>query len=216
LIRIVLAVLLLANVIFLAWGQGILDRLIGVSSIGDRDPARMAREIRPNAVQVKPLPAAPTDDAACLESGPYSPGEVASAEVQLASLVSPGLWRNVRQERPGQWIVYLGPFPDKEVLAQKEEDVKRTGVAYEAINERGELDYGLSLGRFGRLSEANAALDRLAQQPVLRHARVVNLVQPSAAHVLRLEAASAALTQRLQAAGMPVLKPFANCRGAEQ
>lgn len=201
------------NVLFFAWTQGALDRVVGARSMGDREPERMAREVRPDAVKVTPLASASNaarDEAICLESGPYSTAEVAPAEVALSGLVSPGSWVNLRQERPGQWIVYLGPFPDQETLASKEAEVKRTKVPYEAIKERGELDYGLSLGRFGRLNEANAALDRLSQQPALRNARVVTLVQPSAAHVLRIEAASAAVTPRLQE-GKPPLKPFVAC-----
>ncbi len=214
--RWLLALTVVANLLFFAWTQGSLDWLVGARAIGDREPERMAREVRPDAVKVTPMSSAPgtgRDDAVCLESGPYSPNEVAPAEVALSVLVPPGTWSNLRQERPGQWIVYLGPLADKEALARKEDEVKRLQVPYEAIKERGELDYGLSLGRFARLNEANAALDRLAQQPALRNARVVTLVQPTAVHVLRIEAASAAVAQRLQEqeGKSSALKAFATC-----
>lgn len=214
--RFVVAFLLVANLVFLGWTQGALDQVLGLRSTGDREPERMAREVRPEAVTVM-VPrvasgAVSAEETTCLESGPYSPAEVAQAEVGLSSALSPGLWANLRQDRPGQWVVYLGPFSDQEALARKEEEVKRTRVPYEAINERGELDYGLSLGRFGHLSEANAALDLLSQQAALRNARVVNLVQPTSAHVLRVDAASRAVAQRLQNLRGTAVKPFVPCK----
>jgi hypothetical protein len=214
-LRLLLALMVVANLLFLAWSQGALDRIIGVSSLGDREPERMGREVNPDAVNVILPPQAASGAAAgetaCLESGPYSPAEVALAEVGLSAVISPGSWVNLRQDRPGEWVVYLGPFADPEALARKEEEVKRTRVPYEAIKERGELDYGLSLGRHGQLSEANAALARLSQQAPLRNARVVNLRQPATAHVLRVEAAGSAVALRLQGLADPAVKPFASC-----
>ncbi len=218
LLTFLIVALITLNLGFFAWTRGVLDGLIGVGpSTGDRDPMRVTREVRPEAVKITPLngkaPAAV--DAACLESGPYSPGDVALAEVGVSSVAPPGTWSNMRRDRAGQWVVYLGPIADKETLARKEEEVKRTRVPFETITERGELDLGFLLGRFDVLKDANAALERLARQAPLRNARVVTLVQPTTEHVLRIESASAAIAQRLQALKGGVLKPFVPCVKAE-
>jgi hypothetical protein len=171
---------------------------------------------QPDAVKFTPVssPVAAKDGVACLESGPYASAEASKAEVALATVASAGLWANVRQERPGVWVVYLGPFPDKESLARKEPEVKRTKVPFEAVRERGDLDFGFVLGRFDRLAEADNALAKLSEQAALRNAHVVNLVQPAAFHVLRVPAASSALAQRLALIKGGVLKPFAPCQQA--
>jgi len=212
-LRFLVAFLLAANLAFFAWSRGLLDVIPGVSSMGDREPGRLLREQRPEAVKVAPASAAqgPADGTACLESGPYAPGEVSSAEVAISSMVPPGLWANLRQERAGQWVVYLGPFADKESLAPKEAELKRTKVSFEVIKEKGDLDYGFVLGRFNRLSEASATLEQLSPQAVLRKAHVVNLVQPATVHVLRIEAASSALGRRLAGLNVSAVKPFVAC-----
>lgn len=203
--RFVLILIVVLNLTYFAWSLG--------HTTGDRDPERATREVHPEAVNITPVQSTATaqPDGVCLESGPYSPGDVALAEVGVSSVASPGTWANLRQDRAGQWVVYLGPFPDKETLARKEEEVKRTRVPFEAITERGELDLGFLLGRYPLLSEANAALDRLSRQVPLRNARVVTLVPPTTEHRLRFESASGAIAQRLQALKGGVLKPFVPC-----
>lgn len=210
--RFLLALILVVNVAFFAWTRG----WLGPSSLGDREPDRMRFSYQPDAVKFTPVNSAVAakDGAACLESGPYDADEVSKAEVALSTVASAGLWANLRQERPGVWVVYLGPFPDKESLARKESEVKRAKVPFEAIRERGDLDFGFILGRFGLLEEADDALAKLSGQAVLRNAHVVNLVQPAAFHVLRVQAASPALAQRLALIKGGVLKPFAPCQRA--
>ena len=212
--RFLVAFLLVANLAFFAWSRGALEVIPGVSSQGDREPERLLREQRPDAVKVGPANSGKgaTRGAVCLESGPYLPGEASSAEVAIATIVPPGLWANLRQERAGQWVVYLGPFADKESLTREEVELKRAKVSFEVIKEPGDLDYGFVLGRFSQLSEANASLELLSQQAALRKAHVVNLVQPATVHVLRIEAASSALGQRLAGLNASAVKPFAACQ----
>jgi hypothetical protein len=208
-LRFLLALILVANVAFFGWTRD----WLGLSSLGDREPDRMRFSYQPDAVEFKPVNSTVTakDRAACLESGPYASAEVSKAEVALATVAPAGLWANLRQERPGVWVVYMGPFPDKESLARKEPEVKRTKVPFEVIRERGDLDFGFILGRFGRFKEADEAQAKLSDQAALRSAHVVNLVQSAAFHVLRVQAASPALAQRLALIKGSVLKPFGPC-----
>ena len=45
-LRALIAALLLANLAFFAWTQGWLDSVVGVRSIGDREPERLLRQDR--------------------------------------------------------------------------------------------------------------------------------------------------------------------------
>ena len=44
--------LLAANLAFFGWTQGWLDDVVGVRAIGDRDPGRLARQVRPESVVI--------------------------------------------------------------------------------------------------------------------------------------------------------------------
>ena len=73
--------LLVANLAFFGWTQGWLDNIIGVRAIGDREPERLARQVRPDAVVIlTPGAAAAAASAAearlaCLEAGPFTLAE---------------------------------------------------------------------------------------------------------------------------------------------
>lgn len=61
-LRALVLVLVLANLAFFVWSQGWLDGdassgdagLVGVRSIGDREPERLGRQVRPEAVTLLP------------------------------------------------------------------------------------------------------------------------------------------------------------------
>ena len=112
-LKAVVLALVLANAAFFAWTQGGLDGLVGVRSIGDREPERLARQVRPESIRiaapqaasatpatqatpaapVTPItPAAPVPLAAsaapvaallCLEAGPFAAASINAAENAL-------------------------------------------------------------------------------------------------------------------------------------
>jgi hypothetical protein len=65
-LRALVALLLLANAVFWIWSQGWLDDVVGVRSTGEREPQRLAQQVRPEIVRVLPGagPAAPVTPAA--------------------------------------------------------------------------------------------------------------------------------------------------------
>lgn len=76
-LRALVAALLLANLVFLTWSYGWLDGLIGTRSIGDREPERLSRQVRPEIVRIVP-------SAAATASAPGA-GDAASSPVSSAS-----------------------------------------------------------------------------------------------------------------------------------
>ncbi|MDE2298159.1 MAG: hypothetical protein KGK18_08320, partial [Burkholderiales bacterium] len=57
-LRALVLTLLLANVAFYAWTQGWLDAVVGVRATGDREPDRLAQQVRPEIVRIVPASAA--------------------------------------------------------------------------------------------------------------------------------------------------------------
>ena len=199
--RALIALLLLANIAFFAWTQGWLDSVVGVRSIGDREPERLQRQVRPELIRILPASAASATlpvALACLEAGPFADAELPAVQAAAQAALPAGSWVTVRSEQPGSWIVYMGRYPNREALMKKEDELKRRKAAYEELREPPALVPGLSLGRFEQRAAANTALEQFTQQGI-RSARVVELAPASTRHLLRIERADAALSTRLAA-----------------
>ena len=238
-LKAVVLALVLANAAFFAWTQGGLDGLVGVRSIGDREPERLARQVRPESIRiaapqaasatpaapVTPItPAAPVPLAAsaapvaallCLEAGPFAAASINAAENALrAAMPEAGSasWSSIKTEVPGAWIIYMGRYLNPELLARKQDELMRRKVAFEPVSGAAALEPGLSLGRFESRSAATQSLEQLALLGI-HTAKVVELVAPTSTHRLRIERADAALAERLAAvkAGALVGKPFVPC-----
>ena len=76
-LRVLLLVLLLANLAFFVWSQGGFGATGGATAGGEHEPERLARQVHPEAVQLLTLPAA--------ASGPASQASAASAAASRAS-----------------------------------------------------------------------------------------------------------------------------------
>ena len=199
-LRAVVIALLLANAAFFAWTQGWLDNVVGVRSIGDREPERVLRQIRPETIRIVPDPTvAAAAPLACLEAGPFAPAEITAAEAALRAALPnaiAGTWVSLKSEQPGTWIVYMGKFPNRELLVKKQEELARRKVAFEEVNSPAALDPGLSIGRFEERAAADAALAQFTKQDI-RTAKVVELTPPASSFRLRVDRADAALAAQL-------------------
>ena len=226
-LRALVIALALANLAFWSWTQGWLDGVVGVRASGDREPERLARQVRPESVRILPATATANVTAtattepealACLEAGPFDAAGLAAAKaVALAAAPAANL-NDVKTEQPGVWIVYMGKYADKGTLAAKEEELKRRKVAYEEVSvatpPAPALAPGLSLGRFDDKAAAEKALAEFTRQGV-RTAKVVETAVASTSHRLRVEQADAALAARLGALNDVALgKGFTACEVA--
>lgn len=220
-LKALVTVLLLANLAFFAWTLGWFDGFIGVRSIGDREPERFERQVRPEMIRVLPPGAAtaaeeaPVAVLACFEAGPFADAELPAAQAAAQGLLPAGGWKTITTLQPGAWMVYMGRFATPDALTKKEEELARRQLAYELVITPPSLAPGLSLGRFEQRDAAAQALDQWARQGV-RTARVVELAAAANQHLLRVDKAPPALAAQLAA-----LKPtpglgkgFGTCKSA--
>jgi len=97
-VRALVALLLLANLAFLALSQGWLQPWVGLSTQHEREPQRLAAQVDPAAVRIVPAAAASAAAAqVCLQAGPFDAEQAEAAEAALAGL-PPGSWRRVALE----------------------------------------------------------------------------------------------------------------------
>jgi len=239
-LRAVVVVLLLANLAFWAWSAGLLAGL-GWGPESERDPTRLERQVRPDAVRVL-LPSAVTtpsaaavattvppraagvapgpsrvvrDTGVCLEAGPFTGAALESAERALAAAALPeDSWVRTSREVGAQYAVVLGPFGDREALQKKREEIGRLQLPFEALElpgEGGVAQPGFALGRYDTRGAAEAALTTFNQRGV-RTARV-SLLRPARNESrLRVENATPAQVEMLRAlSGDALGAGFAAC-----
>lgn len=224
-LRLLVALLVALNLGFYGWRQGWLDQTVGVRAQGDHEPARLAQQVQPERVRVLPEGASPTaipaspppsdTPRACVEIGPYTPAELAAAQAVLQeAALAPERVEDVRQETPAVWIVFMGPFPDRDARLKKVDELKKLKVAYEDIRQVPELGDGLALGRpqSDRAAAEKALADAVAKG--VRTARIAQYAAPQVTHTLRVADADAALQEQLAGLKAPGLagKAFAACR----
>ena len=219
-LRILVAALLVANLGFYAWSEGWLDNVVGARSIGDREPERLARQLRPELVRVLTsgdaasaagFAVAAASTGTCLEAGPFNETEVAAAQAAAKSALPDASLADVKTDQPGSWMVYMGRYVDREALARKEAELKRRKLPYDEVRDTAALAPGLSLGRFDERNAAVNALDQFAQQGI-RTARIIELAPASSSHLLRSDNADAALAAQAAALRLAALgKGFAAC-----
>jgi len=103
-LRALLALLIVANLLFFAFTRGWLDGVVGVSALGDREPERLARQVRPQTIRLLPVGAAasaPAIDASvpCYETPTFTASDAAAVEAALAASLPAGAWVDNRAER---------------------------------------------------------------------------------------------------------------------
>jgi len=220
-LRTLALVLLLANALLAAALSGLFD-----SGTGEREPERLQRQHQPGLVRILgPQAASAALDAAsqaaaaassasaavCLEAGPFSAADAATAERSLRDAGLPaGSWQAQHQEDAGAFMVYMGRYADRELLQRKMAELKRMKLEGEDLRNAPELQPGISLGRFDNQPAAQAALAAMTQRGV-RTARVITLRQAQSQTMLRVAAADAALRARLAGLQLPSGPGFLPC-----
>ena len=220
-LRALVVTLLVANLAFFAWSQGWLDSIVSDRSTGDREPERLALQVRPELVRILPPGAASAAAAAaasassnaltCLEAGPFSDTELASARTAAQAALPGASIKAVKIDVPGVWMVYMGRYATRESLTKKEDELKRRKLPYEELREPAALAPGLALGRFDDRAAALVALEQFAQQGI-RTAKVVEFAPASSNSMLRIDSVDAALAAQATTVGPAALgKGFAAC-----
>ncbi len=200
-LRLLVVLLVLANAGFYSWRQGWLETVVSARPQGDREPGRLALQVSPEAVRVlAPLPneASAREATTCLEIGPLTPTQLAPVEAALQTVLPAGAWVDQKTDVAPVWIVFMGPYAEREQRTKKTDELKRLNVSFEDVRNVPELGDGLALGRFNDRALAEKAVADMAARGV-RTSRVAQLTPAASNHLLRVEQANLALQGRLMA-----------------
>lgn len=215
-LRLLVAALLVANLVFWGWHFPPVAQALGLTATEPgREPERLQHQLHPERIQLispagSPLPpvepaAGPAAAAAstpaqaplCLEAGPLTDSAANTALRELAQAGVPaGSWVDSRRELPGRWIIYMGRYPERETLQRKIEEVQRLNLSFSELKSPPDLAPGLALGEFGTQADAQARLDKLRG---VRTARVVQLPSPGGEHRIRVDRVQGAAADKLAA-----------------
>ena len=231
-LRLLALLLLVGNALLLAAQSGLFDRLTGASTgqPPQREPERLQRQVNPEGVRIlSPQAASAAMGAAaastastaaaassaaassCLEAGPFGGTDADTAERTLRDAgLAPGSWLALKTDDAGAFMVYMGRYADHDTLQRKLDEVKRMKLPVEEVRQPPPLQPGLSLGRFDRKADADAALAGMLQRGV-RTARVITLRQAQNQTLLRVPAADAAARARLAGLRLPSGPGFVAC-----
>lgn len=217
-LRLSLLALLLANAGYFAWNQGWMASL-GWQPESQSEAFRLKQQIRPEAIQIgapsgskgQPAAAAATPAAGagdpqlqamndvpgrCWQAGNFDDKQVQALRTALQEAeLPPGSWDLQPAAVTGRWMVYLGKFPNTEALDIRRAELRQKNVPYDRAG--GNLDPGLSLGRFTSEEAATRELTTILRQGV-RGARVVQERADSTLYTLRLPHVTAEMHLRVE------------------
>ena len=196
--------LLLINGLYFAWSQGLL-RAYGYAPMEQREPQRLAQQIRPEAWHLlSPEELRRTESAArvaskpaeCLMAGLFD--EERSAALRLAlerSSLPPGSWSLADASEPARWTVYMGKYPSMEAAKKKRAELSALNLKFEPVGDA-KLEPGLVHGEFDTAAAANAELAELVKQGV-RTAKVLRIREAAQGTALRLASVDDSLRTQL-------------------
>ena len=150
----------------------------------------------PTAVPVPPPAPVPT---VCLEAGPFNAAEWRTAQVALRRVLDDSSWTLTSREKAGTWMVYVGPYKSREIMARRADQLRQLEIAFEEARDLpDEYIPGFVFGRYGVEADARALQTRLTGQKV-KYVRVVPLVKPTTLHTVRIQKADADIQERVAA-----------------
>lgn len=184
-LRLAVLLLLLLNLSYYLWSEGLL-RGAGLGPTVQTEPQRLARQIKPDAVQLRKPEAVMPDSAAsaasasastagpageCLEAGPFDEAQSVALRRAASDVLPASAWALVPTLTPARWIVYIGQYSSPATIENKRAELAALKISVEPLTNP-ELELGLSLGHFETRAAAAAALEALKKRG-LRKALVV-------------------------------------------
>lgn len=168
------------------------------SSAASTVAAASAPPAEASAAALTPPTAAPVPTV-CLEAGPFNAAEWRTAQVALRRVLDDSSWTLTSREKAGTWMVYVGPYKSREIMARRADQLRQLEIAFEEARDLpDEYIPGFVFGRYGVEADARALQTRLTSQKI-RYVRVVPLVRPTVSHTVRIPKADPAMRARLAA-----------------
>ena len=212
-LRLLVLTLVLLNAVYFAWSQQML-RVYGFAPHTEREPQRVAQQVRPELVRVLSGDEARGAEVAvkqpeCLVAGPFDDAQAAKVRQAAESGLPASTWLLEAISQPARWIVYMGKYPDAQTLARKRSEVIALGLRPEPLVNP-TLDFGFSLAAFDNEARARAELAALGPRGVHTATVVQEGVEQRGAF-LRIPAVDDAMRARLEdlkpALGAQPLRP---------
>jgi hypothetical protein len=171
--------------------------------VSQREPQRLAQQIKPQSIEVlSPKEAeqlaatmATPRTPQCLQTGLFDDAQVTVLRRVLDAALPQGTWILENATLPARWIVYMGKYANAAELDKKRSQLDGMHLTFEPLTNSA-LAPGLSLGVFQTQGDANAALEALMRRGV-RTARVLQEQPPSSGYRLRLPNADENLRKQL-------------------
>lgn len=214
--RVLVLVLLAANVLFFLLPTHVRDAFAGVSTEGVREPKRVAAQQHPE--RITPLAASAVAALAqktCLALGPLE-GDAALAAAQAAlQNAAPGAdWQVRSSEQAGVWAVATIKLGDPDFRARKEATYKQLRIAYEPLTGLPAEQPAFVLSRHATQAEAAAEIAALEKRG-LKGLRALALQAPKARHTVVVPQADGLLAGKLKALKDPALGEGFHACGAD-
>lgn len=219
-LRYLVLILLIANVAFWGWTQG----WFGKSPLLEgRDPARITRQIRPDAIRTAPpltqaeLRAAQnssfsapsmqqgqgsttlsSSELICLETQPLDPAQANQIQQLMASVIAPELWQMRTHTQPTAWVIYMGKFDSNEQVQERKNELAELGISASVISGKPQYQPGLTLGFFREKANAERLLNSLINKGITS-AKMIVWEQTPVGEIVRIPQATSQQRQQLEA-----------------
>ncbi len=198
-LRAFLILLLLLNLGFWAWSHGWLA-LWGFDPQTHRSSAYLQEELNPQQLRLitNSTPqhlAQLSNPTVCLSSALLEPSLAQHIETQFKAHLPAGSWQRQELKTAGQWMIYLGRYPNAATLNKKKEELRRLRISNFKDAPPG-FQHGIVLAYYDQESQANLGLAQLKKRGV-NTAQIITLLEPVDGVHLRIEAADESLREQL-------------------
>jgi hypothetical protein len=192
-LRVLVLLLIAANIGFWAWSQGHLAALSPPlpNPQAGREPERMAQQIKPEAIKLLPPEASAAAPTECLESPALNAEAAQTVRGLLSAKLPAGAWSVQETVEPPTWVVYMGRYASVAQMEAKKAELRKLNVVFDEVRTNPEMQPGLSLGVFKQRVNAEKTLEEVGKKGV-RSARIETLVPEKRGEVFRVPAADEA------------------------
>lgn len=191
--RTLFILLVLANLLFLAWAEG----YFGAPDEG-REPQRLTRQLAPEKLKIvrATLPGGKAQADACRLIDGLSAEDIGRLRSEaLAKLPGLQLTGESTEDLSSYWVL-IPPLPDRAAAEKKLAELKRLGLSgYQLVEEEGPLKWAIMLGAFAEQKAGNDFVQGLAKRGV-RSAKLQ--AREKAVLKVRLQGSAESLDEKLR------------------
>lgn len=197
-LRALVVLLLLVNLLLLAWRGGWINS-------GASAPSRLEQQVRPEQLKLLGQQAASQlNKLACVELGPLETDEALRQTTAVLNRVglTAASWQALSTTTGGTWALATIKMPSKEFQARKEETYRNAKIAFEPLQGFPDEQPTLVLSRHESEAAAEAALDAMSKRNY-KGLRILRLQAPSQQTTLRVPRLDGLQLSRLDAVANP-------------